>query len=115
MPSASSNSYLVMAGVVAAGRHGLKMKMKLDKPDSGAKKLPESLEEALQALQDDSYLRQELGEMFVRWFVELKRAESSAVENLIKTQMEKMKNEKTEIDIDELKLAAWRHYYMEFI
>ena len=87
IPGAGSNPYLVMTGCLIAGMDGIKRNLQLkSKPYSGnlyeAKELPEgvenlpgSLEEAVQHLQDDKILSEELGEVFMKAFTALKRDE----------------------------------------
>ncbi len=68
MPSAAANPYLVLAATVAAGIDGIKNKIEpAPMDDKEAVKLPESLEEALKALESDTVFVQDLGEHFVHW------------------------------------------------
>jgi len=61
IPSGLSNPYLVMAGVVAAGRDGLARRLSLGKEGESVGELPSCLEEALDYLQGDLVLRAALG------------------------------------------------------
>ena len=96
--SGSSNPYLVMAATVAAGLDGVLNKLECPAPKSASStsaKLPESLSEALQALENDDVMRDALGEEFVRWFAQTKRY--SEIEKIRKIVEE---TGRTEIDIE---------------
>ena len=96
--SGASNPYLVMAATVAAGLHGIVNKLECPAPKSASStpaKLPESLSEALQALENDDVMRDALGEEFVRWFTQTKR--HSEIEMIRKIAEE---TGRTEIDIE---------------
>ncbi len=68
VPSAAANPYLVLAATVAAGIDGIRNKIEPPAMDNKeASELPESLEEALKALETDTVFVQELGEHFVQW------------------------------------------------
>ena len=75
LPSGLANPYLVMAVTIAAGIDGIRKQFPLPKQadfEEGAT-LPKSLEEALQALEEDTIICESLGEEFVRWFCGIKR------------------------------------------
>jgi glutamine synthetase len=82
LPGGSSNPYLVMAGVLAAGLDGLKNKTEAPAETqgiayglTGVTDLPTRLEQSLDALEADAALRAALGEEFVKLFVAVKRHE----------------------------------------
>jgi glutamine synthetase len=82
LPCGSSNPYLVMAGVLAAGLHGLKNKTEPPAETqgiayslTGVTDLPTRLEQSLDALEADATLRAALGEEFIKLFVAVKRHE----------------------------------------
>ncbi|CAE7808278.1 Lgsn [Symbiodinium sp. CCMP2592] len=109
MPSAAANPYLVLAGLVASGLDGLQQGMDLPperqtKAD-GAAALPASLDEALRAFEADSYLVSKLGQRFVRWYVDVKRAELKFIEERLKG------TSSTDEDVS----AAWQALYFEFV
>lgn len=106
LPSAAANPYLVMAGLLAAGMHGLEEDLPLPPAGQveGAAKLPTCLPEALKALEADAYIVSKLGPDFVRWFLQVKRAELAALEERLKPSSS-----------DEEVCAAWQHMYMELI
>ena len=65
-PSASANTYLVLAGLAAAGSDGVKRELVLPPAkDDEAALLPTSLPEALAALRADEVLVEVLGTDFV--------------------------------------------------
>eukprot|EP00437_Effrenium_voratum_P050303 CAMPEP_0181526416 /NCGR_PEP_ID=MMETSP1110-20121109/69476_1 /TAXON_ID=174948 /ORGANISM="Symbiodinium sp., Strain CCMP421" /LENGTH=488 /DNA_ID=CAMNT_0023657259 /DNA_START=29 /DNA_END=1494 /DNA_ORIENTATION=- len=109
MPSAAANPYLVLAGLVASGLDGLQQGLDLPperqtKAD-GAAALPTSLDEALRAFEADSYLVSKLGQRFVRWYVDVKRAELKFIEERLKG------TSSTDEDVS----AAWQALYFEFV
>ena len=82
LPCGSSNPYLVMAGVLAAGLDGLKNKTEPPAETAGiaygltgVTDLPTRLEQSLDALEADTILRAALGEEFIKLFVAVKRHE----------------------------------------
>lgn len=89
IPGGSSNPYLVLAATVAAGIDGIVNKLECPAPKSDSSmfsfaKLPESLPEALEALENDDVMRESLGEEAIRWFVETKRqSEISKISQII--------------------------------
>jgi glutamine synthetase len=83
-PGAASNPYLVAAALLAAGidgvRHGLEPPPSTERiayVDETAPLLPQTLDEALQALEEDTRLREYLGEEFIQLFLAVKRHEIS--------------------------------------
>lgn len=103
-PSAAANPYLVAAAVLAAGLDGLGRGLELPPAGrGGAAPLPAALPEALRALEEDAQLAGELGEPFVRWFAQLKRAELAALEAL---EVEARPGGRGE---------AWRRLYLEHV
>jgi glutamine synthetase len=89
-PSALSNPYLVLAGVLAAGLAGIRSKGKPPKPtefgrtaedDPRWAQLPSTLRDSLQALDDDRTMRSILGDEFVDIFLTVKRYELSRFED----------------------------------
>jgi glutamine synthetase len=82
MPGAAGNPYLVAAGLLAAGIDGLQRGLEPPAPTEGiayaneaAPNLPTTLDAALQALEEDTVLREYLGAEFVRLFLAVKRHE----------------------------------------
>ncbi len=74
LPSGLCNPYLVMAATLAAGIDGIINH--IDSPPKGkqgTQRLPDNLEEALQALEADQAMVEALGEEFVDWFTSSKR------------------------------------------
>ncbi|MCA9904794.1 MAG: glutamine synthetase [Anaerolineae bacterium] len=81
-PCGSSNPYLVMAAILAAGMDGLKQKIEPPAPVEtiaygleGVENLPPGLTEALDALETDMTLRDLLGEEFIKLYLAVKRHE----------------------------------------
>lgn len=88
----ASNPYLLMAASVAAGIDGLKNKIELPAPVSGVAygmsgvtDLPTRLDDALDALEQDTVLKEMLGSEFIQLFTAVKRHEinkaSAAIED----------------------------------
>ncbi len=83
---ASANPYLVAAGTLAAGLHGVRAGLDPGEPVSGdaqgkRPELPRSPEIALRALENDDELVDILGEEFVDVFTTVKRHERSLFDN----------------------------------
>jgi glutamine synthetase len=81
-PSAASNPYLVAAAMLAAGIDGIANEIEPPPPtetiayvDEQAKKLPQTLDEGLDALEKDTDLHAYLGEEFMKLFMAVKRFE----------------------------------------
>lgn len=86
IPSAASNPYLVLAATVAAGIDGIVHKLECPPMNNDkAERLPETLEEALVALENDKVLVEALGEELVEWFCISKR--ECEIEFLSKSEM----------------------------
>ncbi|HWW72668.1 MAG TPA: type III glutamate--ammonia ligase [Duganella sp.] len=89
LPDSSTNPYLALAGVIAAGLDGIENALETGEPvnqdvyemsdaqraELGLKILPQNLGEAAAALRADTALAAALGENFVNEFVALKSAE----------------------------------------
>ena len=73
LPSGACNPYLVIASTLAAGMDGVRRNLELPQPMDESRKLPATLEEALQALEADTMLKTALGEKMVEMFVYTKR------------------------------------------
>lgn len=82
LPASAANPYLVLAATVAAGVDGLVNRLECPparrvdnaKGDGGNESvLPNTLPEALAALEEDSVVVEALGKEFVTWFVRVKR------------------------------------------
>ena len=102
IPGGSANPYLVVAATVAAGMDGIKRKLKCpDEREDGAKRLPDTLSQALQELQDDVIMVEALGEQFVRWFVKMKT----------EGELEKLKD----VDITKMDVEKERQLYFEML
>jgi glutamine synthetase len=82
LPGGASNPYLVMAGVLAAGLDGVRRRIEPPAPTEGiayglpgVTDLPQRLDQALDALEDDAALQASLGEEFIKLFTAVKRHE----------------------------------------
>lgn len=75
-PGAAANPYLIMASTLAAGLDGVSKELEcppeMEGPET-AGELPRSLDEALEALVEDTVIVQSLGDEFVDLFVTIKR------------------------------------------
>lgn len=78
----AANPYVIISAILAAGLDGIKNKSKAPAPAEGwsyhdeqYEVLPGSLREALDALERDDFLKETLGEQFIKTFVALKRDE----------------------------------------
>ena len=95
-PSSACNHYLVTAACLVAGIDGIKQQLPLLPSAENSIEnayLPKSLEEALEALEEDEPLKKGLGEELVRWLVEVKT--SAEIEPLkALSEKEKMEKEK---------------------
>lgn len=123
LPSASSNAYLVIAALAAAGMHGLEADadavQSCPPNQEGATALPTSLAEALDALKADAYLVNKLGPDFVRWFDLLKRNEIESIQKYTAEFAEARKSSQTgnghlEPNDDDIK-KGWQKMYMEYL
>jgi glutamine synthetase len=89
LPDSGSNPYLVSAALIAAGLDGIDRKLDPGPPQNinlyelspealtakGIKLLPQSLQEAVDALEEDTVIRDGLGPELAREFIRLKRME----------------------------------------
>lgn len=82
MPGAAGNPYLVAAGFLAAGIDGVQRELEPPSPtegiayaDDAAPVLPKTLDLALQALEEDRVLCDQLGSEFIQLFLAVKRHE----------------------------------------
>jgi glutamine synthetase len=89
LPDSSVNPYLASAAILAAGMDGVRRKLNPGKPTNtnlydysleeiarkGIKLLPQSLSEAVDALEEDKVVRGALGEDLAKEFIRLKRME----------------------------------------
>lgn len=89
LPDASCNPYLMMAAIIHAGLDGVRRKLDPGAPcnenlyalssselaEKGIARLPTSLPDALDALEKNKVVSGGLGEVFIREFLEVKRAE----------------------------------------
>ena len=90
VPSALSNPYLVAATTIGAGLLGLMQQRELIAAGSGPKeddaryaKLPTEMDDALDAFESDTALREMLGEEFVKVYLGMKRQESARLRDEI--------------------------------
>jgi len=117
MPSAAANPYLVMAGLIAAGLDGLQQNMNLpaerQSKEDGALVLPTSLPAALEALEADDYMSSKLGKRFVRWYVDIKRAELKFLDEKLNPPRDATTSAGSKPSDAEIS-QAWRELYMEF-
>jgi glutamine synthetase len=88
--SGASNPYLVMAAVLAAGIDGIKHKLEPPAPRWGladrledVPQLPTRLDDALDALEQDTVIRDALGAEFIKLFVAIKRHEIAKARDAI--------------------------------
>jgi glutamine synthetase len=82
IPCAGSNPYLVGAAVLAAGLDGVRRELepppantRMAYLDETSPRLPQTLDEAIDALEGDAELRAALGEEFIKLFTAVKRHE----------------------------------------
>ena len=89
LPDSCANPYIATAAVIAAGLDGIERKLDPGEPhnfnhyrlseselkDKGIRVLPQSLDQALQALENDKLFAQELGSSFIGEFIRLKKME----------------------------------------
>lgn len=88
IPSADANPYLVIAGTIAAGMHGVEAELDPGDPiedvsGTSGPPLPASPTAALAALEADTELTDRLGEELVRAYCASKRAELDAFRNVV--------------------------------
>ncbi|MDD6327724.1 MAG: glutamine synthetase family protein [Eubacteriales bacterium] len=77
-PDPSANPYLALAVCLAAGLQGIMEKIDPDAilaDGEGAKKLPENLKDAVEILNESTFMREILGDEFVDIYVTVKRKE----------------------------------------
>ena len=104
LPGGSANPYLVVAATVAAGMDGVTRKLKCPgqkASNAKAARLPDSLAQALQELQDDRVMVEALGEQFVSWFVKVKT----------EVELEKLKD----VDLTKKDVEKERQLYLELL
>ena len=86
----SSNPYLLQAGILAAGLHGMNMKLDPGEPLTcnmytdyknypDLDKLPDDLEEALEKLEENKILKDSFGEAVVNSYIKLKKEEIRSI------------------------------------
>lgn len=82
LPGSDTNPYISLAGILAAGLDGIRKRIEPPKPlqnqdayDASFKSLPRSLWEAIDALEQDEWAKEMLGEEFVRHYTVLRKAE----------------------------------------
>ena len=90
---ASSNPYLALGAVVAAGIHGIRQEMELEKPvqedpgnilngaDYKIRSLPSRLEVAIEELEKDRIIRDAMGMKLSKAYIAVKKAEIKALKN----------------------------------
>jgi glutamine synthetase len=100
----SANPYLLQAGVIAAGLHGLNNKIDPGEPLScnmytdyknypNLKKLPNEIEDALEELENSKIIKEAFGEDTIKSYIKLKKAE---IENFNKEDTFDKKSEITD-------------------
>ena len=105
MPTSAANPYLVCAGMLAAGMDGLRHKLEMPPPvSSDALKIPQTLEEALCALEQDEVMVHALGKGFMDWFLLEKR----------QVEVEAFKEHSMEGNV-EAEIEAERKMYLKMI
>ena len=82
LAGADANVYLAMAGSLLAGLMGMEQKLRPTVPITGSaydlekqSEIPQNLEHALERMSESATLKEALGELFVRSYVEVKKAE----------------------------------------
>ena len=82
LAGADANVYLAMAGSLLAGLMGMEQKLQPTAPITGSaydlekqSEIPQNLEHALERMSESATLKEALGEIFVRSYVEVKKAE----------------------------------------
>ena len=82
LAGADANVYLAMAGSLLAGLMGMEQKLQPTAPITGSaydlekqSEIPQNLEHALERMSESATLKEALGELFVRSYVEVKKAE----------------------------------------
>ena len=82
LAGADANVYLAMAGSLLAGLMGMEKKLQPTAPITGSaydlekqSEIPQNLEHALERMSESATLKEALGELFVRSYVEVKKAE----------------------------------------
>jgi glutamine synthetase len=105
----AANPYLYLASQIVAGLDGVERRLDPGPPEtdpyqSARPRLPASLGEALDALERDALFRRELGEVFVDYFVRLKRSEDGRFRRYLEENGLEERPEET---------TAWEHneYY----
>lgn len=88
IPSADANPYLVIAGTIAAGLHGVEAEIEPEDPVSGdpagkRPTLPRSLERSLVALESDDILINRLGKELIRGYTAAKRADLESFRDIV--------------------------------
>ncbi len=73
--TAAANPYLLIALVVSTDLNGIGERMVPLKADEKAGKLPGTLKESLDALEQDAFLKQVCGERYVETYLKEKRKE----------------------------------------
>ncbi len=73
LPDGAANPYLLIALVVSAGLNGIRERMVPLKADEKAGKLPGTLKESLDALEQDAFLKQVCGERYVETYLKEKK------------------------------------------
>ena len=76
-PDAACNPYLMLAVVLSAGIDGIKNNMQLDSSDTYLKSLPKTLEEAVKAFSEDSFIQGVLGKCMSEKIIARKKREWS--------------------------------------
>ena len=101
LPSGSSNPYLVMAALMAAGLNGVENKIPAPEKGLGksSKLVPSSLAEAVTALKNDDTLKAALGAKFVDWFVSCK--ENYEISRFGSHNMQVIKEKELEMEREE--------------
>jgi glutamine synthetase len=109
MGEPAANPYLYLASQIIAGLDGIERRLDPGPPETDPYQaarppLPASLGEALNALERDALFRRELGEVFVNYFLQLKRSEYGRYRRFLEENGLEEQSEET---------TAWEHneYY----
>ena len=73
LPSSACSPHLVLASTMAAGIDGVRRQLTLPEPMAQTKRLPATLEDALEVLEADTMLKEILGPKMVELFIFTKR------------------------------------------